>query len=107
MTKIATRSDARRWLREIITAKQELDAQWENLAGLIASSADSPFARATWKPLELLIECVSELVCDQIKAIEWYVWDNDCGAKALQHSLPDGTMICVHTIDDLLDILGL
>jgi len=103
---IVPRSEAERWLRELLKAKEELDNQWEALRLLVGVETESPFGAAAWRPIELLIEVVAELIGDQIDAVSWFIWDNESGAKGLEHSLPDGMMREVETVHDLLDVLG-
>lgn len=100
------RSDAEKWLREMITAKAELDSQWESLRLLSGVESESPFGAAVWRPMEKLIDAVAELIGDQLGSVSWFVWDNDCGRKRLQHSVPGSGMRTIETVDDLLDVLG-
>ena len=93
-------------LREVIECKQQLDQQWERLEGILGTVIDSPFGVACWKPMDLLIEYVDASLCCGHSTLEWFIWDNDCGAKGLRHSLPDGEMRLVESVDDLLDVLG-
>ena len=103
---VVMRSDAERCLRKMTEVKQELDKQWASLHRSIGLETESPFGIASWKPITMLIECVETIVGDEIGAVSWYVWDNEYGRKGLEHSLPDGSMRKVRTIDDLLDVLG-
>jgi benzoyl-CoA reductase/2-hydroxyglutaryl-CoA dehydratase subunit BcrC/BadD/HgdB len=103
---VVMRSDAERVLRKMVEVKQELDKQWASLHKSIGLETESPFGIASWKPITMLIECVEIIVGDEIGTVSWYVWDNECGRKAMEHSLPDGSMRKVRTIDDLLDVLG-
>ncbi len=106
MNAIVTRSEAEQWLRKTVDAKSAFDLQWDTLCDLIGGVTESPFGTAVWAPVEMLIDCVAELIGDNIGATNWFVWDNDCGAKSLEHSLPDGSMRAVETIHDLLDVIG-
>jgi len=103
---IVRRSDAERVLRKMVEVKQELDKQWESLRKSIGLETESPFGVASWKPITLLIECVETIVGDETGTVSWFVWDNEYGRKAMEHSLPDGSIRQVKTIDDLLDVLG-
>ena len=103
---VVTRADAERVLRKMIEAKQELDKQWASLDEFIGLEAESPFGLASWEPITMLIECVEIIVGDKMGTVSWYVWDNEYGRKEMEHSLPDGSMRNVRTIDDLLDVLG-
>jgi len=100
------RADAARVLRKMVEVKQELDEQWSSLHKSIGLETESPFGVASWKPITMLIECVEMIVGDDIGAVSWFVWDNEYGQKGLAHSLPNGAMRTVRTIDDLLDVLG-
>ena len=103
---IVMRSDAEKMLRKMVEVKQELDKQWASLHKSVGLETESPFGVASWKPITLLIECVEKIVGDEIGAVNWFVWDNEYGRKAMEHSLPDGSMRKIRTIGDLLDVLG-
>ena len=94
------------WLRRVVAAKKLLDEEWDRLRKLIGCDCDSAFGSAVWEPITLLIEAVEQVISDDHAVLSWYVWENDCGAKRLEYSLPDLTMREVVTIDDLLDVLG-
>jgi hypothetical protein len=100
------RSDAKAMLRKLVDTKIELDAYWSDLDKRIGLATESPFGLASWKPIEHLIECVSMLVNDEFNSVSWFILDNEYGRKGMEHSMPDGTMKRVKTIDDLLDVLG-
>lgn len=103
---VVMRSDAERCLRKMVDVKRELDQHWESLQKSIGLETESPFGVASWKPIAMLIECVETIVGDELGAVSWFVWDNEYGSKGLEHSMPDGSMRKVKTIDDLLDVLG-
>lgn len=103
---VVTRSEAEHWLNDVVFAKAALDLHWDDFAASVNGSSDSPLGLAVWQPMQLLIDCVADLLGDDVAAISWFFWDNDGGEKGLEHSLPDGTMRAVKTIDDLLDVLG-
>jgi hypothetical protein len=103
---VVRRSDAEKMLRKMVEVKKELDEQWALLHKSVGLETESPFGVAAWKPITLLIECVEKIVGDETEAVNWFVWDNEYGRKGLEHSLPNGSMRKVRTIDDLLDVLG-
>lgn len=106
MQAMVTRSEAEHWLRDLVASKLAFDEQWSAICKLIGGATESPFGTAAWKPLELLIDCVADLIGDEIGAVNWFIWDNEAGAKRHEHSLPDGSMREVETIHDLLDVIG-
>ena len=101
-----TRDESTTWLNELVSAKHALDEQWDALRALLGMTPESPFSEAAWKPFELLVDAVTELLGGS-SAVAWFVWENDCGANGMEHSLPDGSMRAVCAVDDLLDVLGL
>jgi hypothetical protein len=103
---MATREEAEKLLGDLVAAKLAFDEQWEQLRVLTGIAADSPFGCAAWAPVELLINCVAKLVGDDCGSVHWFIWDNDCGDKGMEHSLRDGEMRLVCGVDDLLDVLG-
>lgn len=106
MDAMVTRSEAEKWLRDLLKAKSDIDNQWEAMRLLVGAEVESPFGTAVWRPIELLIEVVAELIDDQSGSLSWFVWDNEMGVKRLEHSLPEGGMREVETVHDLLDVLG-
>lgn len=103
---VVTRSEAEFWLRDVVGAKLAFEDQWDAFCAIIGGATESPFGEAAWRPLSLLVDCVADLLGDDIGTVSWFVWDNEVGKKGLKHSLPCGTMRPVKTIDDLLDVLG-
>ena len=103
---IVPRSEAEHWLRELLKAKADLDGQWEAMRLLIGAEVESPLGTAMWRSIDLLIEVVAELIGDQSESVSWFIWDNESGAKRMEHSLPEGGMREVETVHDLLDVLG-
>ena len=100
------RDEAAKWLNDLVSAKHALDEQWDALRALLGMTPESPFSEAAWRPFELLVDAVAELLGGS-KSVSWFVWDNDCGAKGMDHALPDGTLRTVATVDDLLDVMGI
>lgn len=101
-----TRKDAANLLEETIKLKKELDEQWDALSNVIGCAIESPLGKAVWRPIEHILELLSELLDDEIGSIGWFFWDNQCGEEGFEHSLPNGEMLEVRTVSDLLDVLG-
>lgn len=101
-----SREEAKRLLDDLVAAHKDLSSQFRSLNKLVGMSCESEFGQAVYRPLELLIRCVSLILGDNIECVEWFVWCNECGASGLEHSLPDGSMRAVRSVDDLLDVLG-
>jgi hypothetical protein len=100
-----SREEARAWLVKVITIKATLDGRWDQLQRLTYCDSGSSFGEAVWHPMELLIDAVAELV-GAGDSLSWFIWDNESGDRSLQHSLPNGEMRSVGSVDDLLDVLG-
>ena len=100
------RDHAECWLKRTVAAYRLLDEEWDRLRRLTGADSDSALGSAVWEPITLLIEAVSERLGDDNGILDWFVWENDCGLKNFGHSLPDGTMRDVSTLDDLLDVMG-
>jgi len=101
------REDARFWIDKVLYANAILNVEWGKLSKLTGCTIDSPLGTAAHRPIEALIECASELIGDGSSLLSWFIFDNDCGKKGLKHSLPDGKLRSVKTVDDVLDVLGL
>jgi hypothetical protein len=101
------RQAAKRLLMSIGKSKAELELQWEKLCEVLRCEPESPLHNAIWSQFALLLDAASLLLGDPLVTLEWFYWDNDCGECELEHSLPNGEMRAVKTIDDLLDVLGI
>ena len=100
-----SREDARKWILKVVDAKARVDQQWHQLDRLLGCDTESPFGQAMWKPIEVLIDAVAELI-GAGDSLSWFIWDNESGDRSLQHSLPNGEMRNVGSVDNLLDVLG-
>jgi hypothetical protein len=101
-----TRSEAEHRINQLVSAKAALDRHWSELTESVNGSAESPLGRAVWQPIDLLVDCLSDLLHDDGDTIGWFIWENDSGKYGYEHSLPNGGMRQVTTIGDLLDVLG-
>jgi hypothetical protein len=100
------RTAAKKLLIEFLEAKRQLDQQWQALNDLTGCTPDSDLGLAVWRPVELLIDRLGDLLGDQVETLRWFVWDNDLGERCLGHSLPCGRMLDVCNVDDLLEVMG-
>jgi hypothetical protein len=101
------RQNAKRLLTSIAESKAEIELQWEKLCEVLGCEPESPLHNAIWRQFTLLLAAASLLLGDPLVTLEWFYWDNDGGDCELEHSLPNGEMRAVKTIDDLLDVLGI
>lgn len=98
--------EAKRLIEDLIRSKRELDEQWDKFDDLCGSTADSKLGNAIWRQFDFLVRCVSELVGDNVEAVAWFIWDNACGEKKFEHTLPNGKLKPVKNVSDLLAVLG-
>lgn len=100
------RKDAKEYLENLVDTYRRMDEQWDKLSELTGFQCDAPFGQTYWATLSILIDAYSTILGDQSESLDWFVWDNDCGKKGLDHSLPDDTIISVKDIETFLDVLG-
>lgn len=101
-----TREEAKGWIHGVVVSYNDLAAVFDSADKLCGLAVDSPFGEAVWRSFEILVKATSEVLCDTSDSLSWYLFDNECGRQALQHSDPSGKMRVVQTLDDLLDVLG-
>lgn len=101
-----TRQEAADLINKTIKVRKDLDKRWDELDKLLNCSAESALGDAVWRSVELLIDLLAESLGDKDGTINWFFWHNDCGKRGLQHSLPNGKLIKVKTVGNLLDVLG-
>ena len=84
-------------LEELIS-RYELNCEVsDRLARLFPGLCDSPVHEAIWGTFNELRDVVAEKLGDDDGWIEWFIWENDCGAKSLE---ANGRAI--KTVNDLL-----
>ena len=83
-----------------------MQEQLEALEAVLGCEIDGAFSGAIWAPLHTLIVVVSELIGDAGEALGWFIWDNECGTKALKSTMPDQSVKQIETVHDLLDVMG-
>lgn len=84
-----------------LTEAQQLDGLLERL--MIAP--ESPLRGAHNVLTDALIAIVAEVVGDKEQWVEWYVYDNEMGRKALEVHYTDGTTKAIVTPKDLLEAI--
>ena len=101
-----TRHEARKWIDDVVASYNDMSRVFDSANTLIGLAVDSPFGEACWKAFDVLLDATAAVLIDDSERLHWYVFENECGGKALQHSLPGGTMRVVANTDDLLDVMG-
>ena len=90
---------------KVVSIKLELDSTWDKLSELTGIDPGKPLGIAVWAAFNLLIEYTSMLLGDSSESLSWFIWDNGCGKNGFECSDPDGRMVAVHNVDDLLLVL--
>ena len=90
---------------KVVSVKLELDSTWDKLNELTGIDHSKPLGVAIWTTFDLLVEHTSMLLGVSSESLSWFIWDNDCGKNGLKCSGPDGRMVAVHNVDDLLLVL--
>ena len=101
------RAECESLLTRLVEHKRELDSQWDRLDKLIGAESETPFGTAVWRMMDVAIEFAGQLIGNEGHDwLLWFIWENDCGTKKLEASLPDGEMRKVCGVADMLDVLG-
>lgn len=67
---------------------------------------ESLIAKALYEPFERYTAAVSKLIDDQNAWLDWFVWDNACGANAFEANI-NGKKIVVHDTRSLERVIRL
>jgi hypothetical protein len=98
-------SDAVELLTKMIECKAKLEKRFALGDSGILISPESPLVGDVWEAFDLMLSVVGQLLGDQLGCLEWFVWENDCGKKELEHSLASGKLMAVRSAHDLLEVL--
>ena len=101
-----SREDAKSILDGLFSKKIKLDEQWDLFCDATGATSDYPLGDAVWKMFDFATNTASVAVGDGVETVSWYIWDNDLGKKGYEHTLPDGKMKKIKSVDDLLDVIG-
>jgi hypothetical protein len=102
-----TRYQAARMIIELRDNHTQLVDAFKKIESAFGSVIDSPVANACWGLFQSWLELLDMLIGGEGSTmLDWFVFENQWGAKGFEHSLPDGTMRAVHSIDDILDVMG-
>jgi len=91
-------------IAEHLVHYERLDAAFEKLDEALGCTADSPLFKAVWECFEDHTKVVAQLVGDREGWIEWYVRENECGAKGMAAGY-DGVVMPVKTLSDLVRLI--
>lgn len=100
------RTEATKTLTDLISTIEAIETARTSLEVLIGAG-DGELWNAVYHLVDMSIDSFASSMNDQFETVYWFIYDNDCGKKELQHSLPDGSMRKVTSISDLLDVFGL
>jgi hypothetical protein len=99
------RPEAAKILTDLISTIEAVEAARTSLESLIGAG-DGTLWSAVYRLVDISIDSFEKSVNDQFETVYWFIYENDCGKKELQHSLPNGSMTKVASISDLLDVFG-
>ena len=93
-------------LQELVTIYKTLDESFDKLNDLMGVNYASPLAASVWNLLDITINLLTDKINDNSTWLAWYIFENDCGDKALEAGIDDNTKK-IKTIDDLLWVIKL
>lgn len=91
-------------LCEVVRLKSEMDMWSDSITGLFGGDTESMGLRPPWRLFDAYLKQVEKVVGDDAGWVEWFVWENGCGAKALEAGR-HGRMKPVRTVDDLVKLI--
>jgi len=99
------RTEATKALTDLISSIEAIETARTSLETLIGVG-DGTLWNAVYRLVDISIDSFEKSVNDQFETVYWFIYENDCGKKELQHSLPSGRVTKVTSISDLLDVFG-
>lgn len=99
------RSEATATLTDLISTIEAVSTARSSLEALIGTG-DGELWAAVYHLIDISIDLFELSINDQFETVYWFIYENSAGKKELQHSLPNGEMIKVTSISDLLDVFG-
>ncbi len=100
------KSEITKRIERVVEHFKTLNAAWDKFHDITGSMSDSPLGNAVWKMQDQWIESVSELIGDDDDWLNWYLWANDCGHKALEAKAARWKKARkIQTVTDLVDII--
>lgn len=104
-----TRKDKVRIIKRLVRAYNELERRFKAAEALFGCDPETPFQKTMYTTLlGGYVDAVSELVGDQSDWVNWYIWDNNCGARAGKVSWTENgkpVEIEVRTVADLVKVI--
>lgn len=99
------RTEATQTLTDLISTIEAIETSRTSLDALIGVG-DGSLWNAVYRLIDISIDSFEKSINDQNETVYWFIYENNCGKRELQHSLRNGEMTKVTSISDLLDIFG-
>lgn len=76
----------------------------DNLQELFGFSDDSSVYKTLFEQEEYMLDLLEEVLQDDDKWIEWYIYENDCGDRGFEAGY-DGMKKPINSVDDLVELI--
>jgi hypothetical protein len=67
-------------------------------------NCDSQFMDNVFGIFDKYLDLVEETIGDEIHSLSWFIYDNQCGKKKLEHTI-NGKLVPIKTVDDLVRVI--
>lgn len=71
-------------ISEVVKTFKELEDLYDGMDKFIGVDPDAPMFRIAYELFTKYLDSVAALVGDPCTWLSWYVWDNECGKRALR-----------------------
>ena len=73
-------------IQQVIDRFKELEELYNDMEKLVGVDPEAPMFKVGYDLFNAYLDSVAENVGDQWTWLSWHVWENDCGANALEAS---------------------
>lgn len=78
---------------------REMQERWKQFTGQYPT--EIPVYDLLWKLHDRLTRMVSEAIGDPEHFVEWFIWENECGKRAMQCRPPAGEWRPITNVEEL------
>lgn len=68
---------------EVVKTFKELESLYDGMDKFIGVDPDAPMFRIAYELFNKYLDAVALNIGDQSQWLSWYIWDNECGKRAM------------------------
>lgn len=86
-------------------AYRKLDAVLDDLVPSVGRDPNAPLSVAVWEAFGVCTAMTARVIGIDPYSLDWWIWENDCGARGHECGLGDGEMTPMRTLEDYAKFL--